>query len=153
MTEKFGIEWCDHEWIEIVGIESSKLFATLFQEVDCMRVRGSFRGRTIVQLLRFFFSSDAIVFNPGEFSDAARHWAQMFHRKVETDVAIKFAISRMPRVTFFRAPDLPARISITRKSRGARGGVTRRVNGPLRLGIPKKQAVRVEDEPAEIRFL
>jgi hypothetical protein len=52
-----------------------------------------------------------------------------------------------------RAPNLPARIAIARKGSRTRRRENRRVNGASRQRISEKQAVRIEDEPANIGFL
>ena len=53
-------------------------------------------------------SGDAVIFQAGEFSGAARDRSQMFHWKIEACVAIKFPISRVAGITPLGAPDLPA---------------------------------------------
>src|SRR5207248_10147980 len=73
--------------------------------------------------------------------------------KVEPDVAIKFPISRITRITFGRAPDLPARIAIARKHRRPMRSETRRVDGATRARIAKDQPMGVDDEPTKVRFV
>src|SRR5205085_9781920 len=72
---------------------------------------------------------------------------------IEAYVAIKFAVRRIARITFFRAPDLPARIAIASERSWTGRRVTRRIDRALRLRISKEQTVRIQNEPANVRFL
>src|SRR5439155_2411382 len=98
-------------------------------------------------------SGDPVIFHAGEFSVPTRDWSQMFHGQIETDVAIKIPVGRIAWITFVRAPDLPARITIARKSRWPRWRITRRINRAAGLRFSKQQAVCLQNEPANICFL
>jgi len=73
--------------------------------------------------------------------------------KIEADVSVKIAISRITWITFFRAPDLLAGIAVARKRGGPCQRVIRRVNRRVRLRIAEYQTVGIEDKPTQVRFL
>ena len=77
----------------------------------------------------------------------------MLERKIESDVAVKFPIRRIARITLLRTPNLAARIAIARESSRTCRRVTRRINRALRCRSSKQQSVRVKNKPADIRFL
>src|SRR5207237_9967951 len=118
-----------------------------------VRVGRFFSRGSIVELLFAFSAGDPVIFHPGKFSAAARNRTQMLERKIEPDVAIKFPICRIARITFLRAPNLTARIAIAPERSRTGGRVTGRINRALRLRISEQQPVRVENKPANIRFL
>src|SRR5882724_11589705 len=118
-----------------------------------VRVGRFFGLGPIVNLLFRFASRDALIFHTGKFSRTARDRSQMLQWKVESDIAIKFAICRIARITFLRTPNLAARIAIARERSRTCRGVTRCVNRALWSRSSKQQSVRVENQPADIRFL
>ena len=118
-----------------------------------MRLRRFFRRLAIIQFLLFTAPGDAMIFHTGEFSLPACDWPQMLHRKVETNVTIKFTISWTAWIALLRAPHLPARITITRENGRAGWRKARRVNRAPRRRFSKHQTVRVENEPANVCFL
>src|SRR5439155_26901957 len=133
MTKQFRIEGNDHDWIDMECAQSTKLRPALFEEVVGMCVGCFFRRGTIVQ---FFFrtaASDAVVFDAGELSHLARDGAEVLERKIETNVAIKFAIGGITGITFVRAPDLPARVPVAGESSRAGRRVTGRIDRAARL--------------------
>src|SRR5881392_1207743 len=118
-----------------------------------MRLGHSGSCARIVKLLLSVPPRDAMIFDPGKFSNRrGQSRPEMFERKFETDVAIKFAISRIARITLGRAPDLPARIAIARENRGPGWREAGRVNRTARSRLAKHQPVGVDDEPAHARF-
>src|SRR4030095_17038604 len=131
----------------------AKLRAALFQKVRGVGVSGLFRFRAVVNFLLFLAAGDAVIFHAGKFANAARDRAKMFERQIEPNVAIKFAIRRIAWITLFRAPDLAARIAISRERSRAGWRETRCINTALRLRISKEQSVRIENKPANVRFL
>ena len=78
---------------------------------------------------------------------------QFLRRQLETDVAVKIPVRRVARITVLRAPHLPAGFPVARERRRSRRGEARRVDRPLGPGLAVHQAVRVEDEPAQVRLL
>ena len=77
----------------------------------------------------------------------------MFHGQIETDVAIEFPVGWIAGIAFVRTPDLAADLGIACESSRPRWRITGSVNGAARARRSKEQPVRVENEPAEIRFL
>src|SRR5207237_4633089 len=108
------------------GGELPKLRAPLFQKMRGMRVSSFFSLSSIVKLLLHFASSDAVIFHTGKFSHAARDRPQMLEWKIESDIAVKFAIRRIARITVLRTPHLAAGIAIACQRRRTRRRVTRR---------------------------
>src|SRR5947209_13195773 len=105
-----------------------------------VRVGRFFSRGSIVELLFAFSAGDPVIFHAGKFSDAARNRTQMLERKIEADVAVKFPICRITRITFFRAPNLATRIAITPKRCWTCEGITWRINRALRLRISEQQS-------------
>src|SRR5207253_3022963 len=114
MSKQFRVEWHNDGWIDIEGGELPKLRAPLFQKMRGMRVSSFFSLGPIVKLLLRFASSDAVIFHTGKFSHAARDRPQMLEWQIESDIAVKFAIRRIARITFLRTPNLAAGIAIAR---------------------------------------
>src|SRR5260370_38353078 len=130
--KQFGVEWDDTHWIKTGFANLANLLPPLLKKVRCMRFHCFFRCPAIIQFLFLPTSGNAIIFHTGKSSPFTRDWAQMLHWKIETDVAIKFTVSRMTRITFVRAPDLPASIATAPENRWTGGRVMRRVNRPSR---------------------
>ena len=105
---------------------------------------------SIIQFFLFIAPGDSMVFHAGEYSLAPRDLRQMLHWKIETNITIKFTISRIARITLLRAPDLPARIAITRENGRAGWRIARRINRALRRRFSKHHTVGVENEPANV---
>src|SRR5690242_17264987 len=103
MAEQLRIERHNDNWIDIVGRELTELRAALLQKMHGVRISGYFSRGAIVQILVFFSSGNAVIFHAGKFANAARDWSKMFERQIKPDVAIKFAIGRIARITFLRA--------------------------------------------------
>src|SRR5437764_1015424 len=146
MPEQLGVERRHHDRIEVERAEFVHLLPAHLEKVRGVRIRGRCCRRGIVKSLRAVAARDAVIFYPGKFRKR-RRW------KVEPDVAIKFPISRITRITFGRAPDLPARIAIARKHRRPMRSETRRVDGATRARIAKDQPMGVDDEPTKVRFV
>src|SRR6266566_67317 len=108
MPEQFGVEWNHYYWIKTHSTEFVQLPLPLFNKVSGMRLDCFFRCLAIVQFFFLTAPGDTKIFYAGEFSASKRDWAQMLHRKIETDIAIEFAVSRMAGIAFLRTPDLPA---------------------------------------------
>ena len=120
-----------------------------------VRLGRAFGPGRIVEFLRLIATGDSMIFQARELANARRHRsrAKVFHGQIESDVAIKIAIGRIARITFRGAPDLPAGIAIARKYRRARRRKARRIDGATRTRLPEHQAMRIDDEPAQVRFL
>ena len=73
--------------------------------------------------------------------------------QIEPDVAVKIAIARVAGVTLVLAPDLPRGIEVAPEGGDAvwREDRCERAVARTRLGV--QDAVRVEDEPADVRLL
>src|SRR5260370_10516269 len=108
VAKQFGIEWDDNYWIKTRFANLANLLPPLLKKVRSMRFNRFFRCLAIIQFLCLTASGNAIIFHAGKSSASTRDWAQMLHRKIETDVAIEFAVGRITRITFVRAPDLLA---------------------------------------------
>src|ERR1700720_4568205 len=153
MPKQLRVKGSDNDWIAIDGRKLPNLQSALFEEMLRVGV-GCFFGRSsIVQILFTFTAGDAVIFHAGKFAQTAGHRAEMLHRKIKADVAIKLPISRIAGIPFLRAPNLPTRIAVARESGWAGQRVAGGVNRVARSWVPKEQAVRVEDEPANICFL
>ena len=146
MSKQFRVEWHNDGWIDIEGGELPKLRAPLFQKMRGMRVSSFFSLSSIVKLLLLFASSDAVIFHTGKFSHAARDRPQMLEWKIESDIAVKFAIRRIARITFLRTPNLAAGITVAPKRSRTSRRVTGRVNRAPRLRISKQKPVGIENE-------
>src|SRR6266481_1140428 len=77
----------------------------------------------------------------------------MFHGKIETDVAIKFAVSGISRVPFVSIPDLATRIGVPGERRRSFRCITGRVNRAARQRFSREQTMCVDNEPADVGFL
>ena len=122
MPKQLGIERGDDDWIDIERRDLAQLPATLLEKMIGVRIGRLFRRLAIVQFLFQPATGDAVIFHAGKFSHSARDRTEMFERQFPSDVAIKFAIGRIARITFLCAPNLPARIAIPRE-RGRPAGV------------------------------
>src|SRR5215469_3172742 len=114
---------------------------------------GNLRRRAIIQLFLISSSSYPMIFHAREFSAPARDRTQMLHGKIETNIAIKFPVSRISWITLVRAPDLPTCVRVSRKRRWPRRRITRRIDRTTRTRFSEQQAVCIQNEPANIRFL
>src|SRR5215208_265503 len=109
-----------------------------------MLCRRALRCRPVIQLFLIIASGDPMVFYTREFSGSARDRSQVFHWQVKTDIAIKFPISRMPRISFVRTPDLTGRSGITCEGGGPGWCITGSVNGAVWGRRSKEQSVSVD---------
>ena len=78
---------------------------------------------------------------------------KIFERAIKADVAVEIAIDWIARITFRRAPDLSAAIAVTSERSRTVGGVARSIDGLARARLAENQAVRIENEPAQVRLL
>src|SRR5438093_13587527 len=147
------MKWSDNNRIETKFANFADLLPALFQEMRRMFRGRVFGRRAIIQLFLVPTSGNPVIFHTGKFSCSARDWFQMLHGKIKTNVTIKFPISWISRIAFVRAPDLPTRVAVARKCRRSRWCVTGCVDRAARARFSKQQAVGVENEPANIRFL
>src|SRR6476661_8421457 len=118
-----------------------------------MLCRSIFRCRSVIQIFLVGAPGDPMVFYAGEFSGSARDRSQMFHRQIETDVAIKIPVSWIAGIAFMRTPDLAAGGGITCEGSWPGWCKTGSVKGAPRVRRSKEQPVSVDNEPAEIRLL
>ena len=137
MPKQFGIEWSYNDWIESQFADFANLLAALFQKVTGMFRRRIFRRHAVIQLFLITASGDPMIFHAGEFSAPASDWSQMFLGKIETDVAIKFPVNWIARITFVRAPNLPTCVRVPRKRRRPSRRITRGINRAARLRFSK----------------
>src|SRR6266699_3593465 len=107
VTKQFGVEWDDNYWIKTGFANLANLLPPLFKKVRSMRFHRFFRCLAIIQFFFLAASGNAIIFHAGKSSASTRDWTQMLHWKIETDVAIKFTVSRIAWIAFMGAPDLP----------------------------------------------
>ena len=108
VAKQFGVEWDDNYWIKTRFANLANLLPPLFKKVRGVRFHRFFRCLAIIQFFFLAASGNAVIFHAGKFSASMRDWTQMLDRKIETHVAIKFTVSRIARITFMRAPNLPA---------------------------------------------
>src|ERR1700736_539081 len=107
----------------------ANLGPALLQKMVSVSV-GRFRRRcAIVELLFAATACDSMIFHPGKFPGPPRDRPEMLEWKIETDVAIKFAIGWIARIAFVCAPNLAARIAIAGEGGRACGRKNRRVDG------------------------
>src|SRR5271154_3643376 len=112
----------------------------------------------MVALVNFLLSStagDAVIFHAGEPTIIWR-WQMRFdviQIKVEADVAVEIAVTRVARITFVLAPNLPRGIKVASERRDAIRRENRRERAVARTRTRVQDAVRVEDEPADVRLL
>ena len=108
VAKQFGVKGDNHDWIKAQGAEFTQLPSPLFNKVSGMHLDRFFRCLAVIQFFFLPVPGDAIIFYAGKSSASACDWAQMLHREIETDVAIKFTVSRIAGIAFVRTPDLPA---------------------------------------------
>src|SRR6266481_78852 len=152
VPEQFRIERSDNDRVETDFADFANLLMALFQKVNCMSRCHVFGCRSVIQLFLITASGDPMIFYTGEFSGSPRDRSQMLHGKIETDVAIKIPVSRVAGIAFARTPDLAAGVGIACEGRWPRWCITGSVNGAAWARRSKKQTVRVDNEPAEIRL-
>src|SRR5215471_11050079 len=153
VPKQFRIERSDNNRVETDFADFANLLAALFEKLNRMFCRRLFGRRPVIQLFIITASGNPMIFHAGEFSGSAGYGSQLFHWKIETDVAIKFPVSWITRITFVRIPDLAACVGIARKSRGTRWRITGNVNRAARSRFSKERAMCIENEPAKIGFL
>ena len=153
MPEQFRIERNDNDRVKTEFADFPNLLTALSEKMIRM-----FGGRicgchSVIQLFVVALSSDAVIFDSGKFSQSARGRSQVFDWKIETDVAVKFAVSGISRVPFVSTPDLAARVGFSGEGCRSCPRITRRVNRAARDRFSREQTMSVDNEPAKIRFL
>src|SRR6266480_1083711 len=108
VAKQFGVKRDYHNWIKAQGAEFTQLPSPLFNKVSGMHLDRFFRCLSIIYFFFLAASGDTVIFYAGKTSASACDWAQMLHREIKTDVAIKFTVSRIARIAFVRTPDLTA---------------------------------------------
>src|ERR1700730_13172461 len=152
MPEQLRIERRYDDWFEIGRAHFLQLPAPLFQIVCGMRV-GHLLGRlAIVQFLVITSPGNSMILNPHEPAHTAPNKIDIFQREIESDVAIKIPVSRVARISTFRAPDLTTRFTIAREDGWARQREIWRVNRAARARFAKHDAMRIQDRPPNVRF-
>src|ERR1039458_2722179 len=116
--------------------------------------RGGEGGVALVNLL-LAFAGDAKVFDAGEPTVVGRGQVRLdvVEIKVEADVAVEIAVARVAGITFVLAPDLPRGIEVAPKRGAAVRRVERRKGAVTRTRLRVQNAMRVEDEPADVGLL
>src|SRR5436309_11650650 len=153
MPEHFRIERSDNDRVKTEFADFSNLLTALSEKMNRMFGGRVFGCHSVIQLFVVALSSDAVIFDAGKFSHSARGRPEMFDWKIETDVAVKFAVSGISGVPFVSTPDLAARVGVSGEGCRSRRRITRRVNRAERERFSREQTMSVDNEPAEIRFL
>src|SRR5438128_1671799 len=97
VPKQFRIERSDNNRVETEFADFANLLAALFEKVNRMFCCRLFCCRPVIQLFVITASGDPMIFHAGEFSGSAGDRSQMFHGKIETDVAIKIPVSWIAR--------------------------------------------------------
>src|ERR1700732_1132641 len=153
MPEQFRVKWNDNDRIEVERAKRLKLSPSLFEKMRGVPVRGFFRCIAVVEIFFNALSGEALIFYAGEFPGSARNRPEMVHGKIETDIPIEFPVGWIARITFLRAPNLPARLAVARENGRSRCRITRRINRALWPRLCVNQTVSVENEPTQVGFL
>src|SRR5215469_17177052 len=132
VTKQFRIERSDNDRFEAKFADFANLLKALFQKVIRMLCRRVFGCRSVIQLFLSARARDPMVFHAREFSDSASDRPQMFHRQIETNVAIKFPVRWITRVALMRTPHLAASVGIECESSWTRWCIKRAVNRSTR---------------------
>ena len=101
------------------------------------------------------FAGDAVIFDAGEPAVVRRGQMRLdvIEIEVEADVAVEIAVARVAGITFVLAPDLPRGIEVAPERGDAVGREDRRERAVARTRLGVQNAVRVENEPADVRLL
>ncbi|GEM_PF-1197403 len=112
-------------------------------------------GGTIVDFLVGRAAGDAMVFQAGEAAVAGRGQVRgdVFQVQVKPDVAVEIAVARVAGVAGLAAPDLARALRIAAKRGDAFRGKDGRKHRVARARARVQKAVRVGDEPPEVRSL
>ena len=111
-----------------------------------------------VAIIRQFFGKptcDLMIFDSGEPAKFWR-WQMRFdviEIQIETDVAVEIAILNVAGITFFAAPDLARGIEVATECSQTVRRKNRREYAVARTRFRVENSVRVDDEPADVRFL
>jgi hypothetical protein len=62
MAEQLGVEWCDHNRIEVQGAEIIHLLAPCLKEMRRVRLRSALGSNRIVEFLRAIAARDPVIF-------------------------------------------------------------------------------------------
>src|SRR5207247_11478576 len=113
------------------------------------------RGDAIVNFLRAGAGGDTVVFDAGETADVRRRQirADVIKVQIETDVAVEIPVARVAGITLVPAPNLFGGIQVAAKSSDAVRREDRRKHAEARTRVGVQHAVRVRDEPADVRLL
>src|SRR5215469_13532712 len=106
MPEQFRIERGDNDRIKTELADFPNLLTTLSEKMNCMIGGRVFGRHPVIQLFVVAMSSYPVILQSGKFSHFTRDRPQMFDWKIETDIAVKFAISGISRIPFVGTPDL-----------------------------------------------
>ena len=131
------------------------LFDALIEKMPGVFARGLQGEVALVNLLFPGPAGDAIILDAGETAVFRRRQVRLhvIEIEVEADVAVKIAVTRVAGITFVLAPDLARRIEVAPERGDAVGRENRRERAVARARAGVQQAVRVEDEPADVRLL
>src|SRR5215469_2441255 len=153
MPEQFRIERGDNDRIKTELADFPNLLTTLSEKMNRMTGGRVFGRHPVIQLFVVAMSGYPVILQTGKFSHSTRDRPQIFDGKIETDVAVKFAVSGISRVPFVGTPHLAARVGVSSEGCRSRWRITRRVNRAARERFSREQTVSVDNEPTEIRFL
>ena len=156
MAEQFGVIRRDHERraVEQAG-DLPRLLHAAVEKMLRVAGGGLQRGVAVVNLLVARAAGDAVILDAGEPARFRRRQVRfdVIEIEVEADVAVKIAVARVAGVAFVLAPDLPRGIVVAAKGGDAVGRENRRKGAVTRARPRVQHAVRVEDEPADVRLL
>ena len=111
-----------------------------------------------VALVNFLLSraaGDAEILHAGEPAILRRRQMRLdiIEIQVEADVAVEITVTRVAGIAFVLAPDLPRGIKVAPERCDAVWRENRRERAVARARARIQNAVRVEDEPADVRLL
>ena len=119
-------------------------------------LRGGFeRGLAVVNQLLARAAGDGVILDPGERPHAVRRQmrAHVVEVQIEADVAVEVAVARVAGIALVFAPDLLRGIEIAPEGRDAVLREDGREHAVARARLRVQQAMRVHDEPADVRLL
>src|SRR5207249_12042077 len=113
------------------------------------------RSDAIVNFLRVRAGADTVVLDAGETADVRRRQirSDVIKVQIETDVAVEIAVARVAGITLVPAPNLFGGIQVAAESSDAVRREDRRKHAEARTRVGVQHAVRVRDEPADVRLL
>ncbi len=137
------------------AVEMLDLFFPVEHEVGGVLI-GAFTGEgRPVRLLVLGAAGDAMIFKAGEFSSSAGLdvGADVVVIEIEADVPIKVPVFGVSRIALLGAPNLLAGFNVPTERSGACGGKEGGEYAVSGTGFGVKDAVSIDDEPANLGLL